>query len=115
MWIHPNDAANRNIRDGDVVRLFNKRGACLAGAVITDQVRRGVLQLSTGAWYDPESPGEIGALCIHGNPNILTRDAGSSRMAQSSSAQTCLVELEKFDGEPPPVRVFEPPPIIKQP
>ena len=112
VWINPDDAAARGIADGDIVRLFNDRGACLAGAVVTDMVRTGLLQLSTGAWYDPETPGEIGSLCVHGNPNVLTRDAGTSRMAQGSSAQTCLVQMEKLDGDPPPVRVFEPPEIL---
>ena len=35
-WIIPQDAAARGIADGDVVRVFNDRGACLAGAVVTD-------------------------------------------------------------------------------
>ena len=112
VWINPEDAETRGVKDGDVVRLFNERGACLAGAVVTGQVSAGVLQLSTGAWYDPETPGEIGSLCVHGNANVLTRDVGTSRMAQGSSAQTCLVQLEKFDGDPPPVKVFDPPEII---
>ena len=53
LWINPRDAAARGISDGDVVRVFNERGACLAGAVVTDAVRPGVMQLQTGAWYDP--------------------------------------------------------------
>ncbi len=114
VWINPEDAVARGIKNGDVVRLFNDRGACLAGAVVTDQVRSGVLQLSTGAWYDPATPGEIGAMCVHGNPNVLTRDVGTSRIAQGSSAQTCLVQMEKFEGELPPVKVFQPPEIIEE-
>ena len=34
--LHPADAAARGIADGDVVRVFNDRGACLAGAVLDD-------------------------------------------------------------------------------
>lgn len=115
LWIHPDDAAARGIADGDVVRLFNARGACLTGAVVTDQMRPGVLQLPTGAWYDPETPGEIGSMCVHGNPNVLTRDFGTSAIAQGSSAHTCLVQAEKFAGAAPPVKAFEPPEIIEQP
>ena len=52
------DAAARGIADGDIVRLYNDRGACLAGARLTDGIRRGVVQLPTGAWYDPADPEE---------------------------------------------------------
>jgi biotin/methionine sulfoxide reductase len=45
--IHSADAAARGIRNGDVVRVFNDRGSCLAGAVVTDTVRPRVVQLST--------------------------------------------------------------------
>ena len=109
--IHPEDAATRGIADGDVVRVFNERGACLAGAVVSDRIRRSVVQIATGAWYDPLDPGQPGTLCVHGNPNMLTRDKGSSKLAQGPTAHTALVEVERFDGDLPPVRVFEPPPI----
>ena len=103
--LNPADAAARSIADGDVVRLFNDRGACLAGAVLTEAVAPGIVELATGAWYDPDETG----LCKHGNPNVLTRDKGTSRLAQGPSAQTCLVEVERFEGTPPPVTAFEPP------
>lgn len=113
--LHPEDAAARGIRTGDVIRLFNDRGACLAGATLSTGIRRGVVQLSTGAWYDPlddEADDEAG-LCVHGNPNVLTSDVGTSRLGQGPTAHSCLVEVEKYSGEPPPVRAFSPPPIIR--
>ncbi|MTD13119.1 molybdopterin-dependent oxidoreductase [Nakamurella sp. YIM 132087] len=103
--LHPDDAASRGISDGDVVRLFNDRGQVLAGAVISADIRPGVVRLSTGAWYDPVEPGGLDA---HGNPNVLTRDVGTSTLAQGPSAHSCLVQLELFTGAPPPVRVFGP-------
>ena len=36
-----------------MVRIFNARGQCLAGAVLTEEVRPGVAVMQTGAWYDP--------------------------------------------------------------
>jgi biotin/methionine sulfoxide reductase len=51
--MHPEDAADRGIAAGDVVRVFNDRGACLAGAVLIWGIRRGVVRLPTGAWFDP--------------------------------------------------------------
>jgi len=111
VMIHPDDAASRGIASGDVVRIFNDRGACLAGAVLTWDLRQGVVKLSTGAWWDPTDPGEPGSLDRHGNPNALTRDVGASKLSQGCAAQTCLVQVERFAGEPPPVRVFELPPL----
>jgi biotin/methionine sulfoxide reductase len=101
--IHPRDAAARGISDGDIVRLYNTRGACLAGAVLSEALRPGVVQLSTGAWYDPDDPASDQPLCLHGNPNALTRDAGTSRLSQGCSGQLCLVEIERYDGPLPRV------------
>ena len=110
--IHPVDAAARSINEGDIVRVFNDRGACLAGAAISDRVRPGVVVLPTGAWYDPFDPAEPNSLDVHGNPNVLTRDLGTSTLAQGTSAHSCLVELERFDDALPPIKVFTPPPTI---
>jgi biotin/methionine sulfoxide reductase len=107
--LHPADAAARGIRDGDVVRLFNHRGACLAGAVISDAVGPGVVQLATGAWYDPLDPAADKPLCVHGNPNVLTRDAGTSKLAQGCTGQLTIVEIERYQGTLPPIRAFDPP------
>ncbi len=103
------DAASRGIADGDVVRVFNGRGACLAGAVVTDDLRPGVVKLSTGAWWDPDRLGEPGVLDRHGNPNVLTRDVGASKLSQGCTAQTCLVQVERLETRAPPVAAFEPP------
>ena len=107
--VHPDDAAARGIADGDIVRLFNTRGACLAAAVISEDIRPGVIQLATGAWYDPESPQEDAPLCVHGNPNVVTRDIGTSSLSQGCSGQLTCVQLERFTGNLPPVRAFIPP------
>jgi biotin/methionine sulfoxide reductase len=107
--LHPHDAASRGIRDGDIVRLHNDRGSCLAGAVLSDALRPGCVQLATGAWYDPLDPAAAAPLCVHGNPNVLTRDAGTSRLAQGCTGQLALVEIERFDGPLPPVAAFDPP------
>lgn len=109
--IGPADAAARGIATGDVVRIFNDRGACLGGAVVTDGILPGVVAMATGAWLDPLEPGRPGALCVHGNPNVLTRDEGTSRLGQGPVAQSCLVEIARWTEPPPAVRVHAPPPI----
>mgnify|MGYP001262217525 FL=1 len=112
--MHPADAAARGLADGDVVRVHNARGACLAGLRISDHIRPGVVQMATGAWYDPAEPGVPGSPCKHGNPNLLTPDHGSSALAQACSAQSTLVEVSRC-ADPPPVTAFVPPPIKPPP
>ncbi|MDA0822242.1 MAG: molybdopterin-dependent oxidoreductase [Proteobacteria bacterium] len=112
--MHPDDASKRGIAAGDVVRLFNSRGACLAGVRIDAGVRQGVVQLSTGAWFDPAQSTRAGHLCKHGNPNVLTIDKGTSRLAQGPIAHSCLVAIARYDGELPPLTAFDPPPTVVQ-
>jgi biotin/methionine sulfoxide reductase len=110
--LHPQDAAERGIAAGDVVRVFNDRGACLAGAVLTTAIRRGVVRLPTGAWFDPVPGVGPTPLCAHGNPNVLTADVPSSRLSQGCAGQHALVEIERWAGQPPPVTVGTPPPLL---
>jgi len=90
----------------------NDRGACLAGAYITEAVRPGVVQLATGAWYDPAEPGRIGALDKHGNPNVLTLDKGTSKLSQAPAAHSLLVEVERWHCAVPELTAHRPPVII---
>jgi len=103
--LNTSDAAARDIEAGDVVRVFNDRGAFLAGVALSDGIRPGVAQIATGAWYDPDERG----LDKHGNPNVVTPDVGASRLSQGCAAQSALVQIERYDGPLPPVTAFEPP------
>jgi len=47
------------------------------------------VSLCTGAWFDP---GEDGVE-RQGNPNILTRDKGTSNLGQGSTAHTTMVQI----------------------
>lgn len=107
--INTKDAKQRGIKNGDVVRVFNGRGQCLAGAVVSDDIRPGVIQLQEGAWYDPQDVNDPKTLCKHGDPNVLTPDIGTSRLAQGTSAHTGMVQIEKYTGPLPKVTVFTAP------
>lgn len=89
--LHPDDAMALGIVNGQTIRIWNSRGACLATAQVTDTVRQGVLVLPTGAWFTPR---ENDDLEVSGNPNVLTLDIGTSRFGQGCSAHTCLVNAE---------------------
>ena len=91
------------------MRLFNARGACIAAVRLTSEILPGVVQIPTGAWYDPVEDADGKNLCVHGNPNVLTRDIGTSRLAQGRTGQLTIVQAEWFNGEVRPVGVFQPP------
>ena len=87
--INPEDAGHRSIVDGDIVCVFNDRGACQARATLSTEIRPGVISLPTGAWFKQDD----GDIELQGNPNTLTRDLGTSRLGQGCSAHTALVEI----------------------
>ncbi|WP_458097903.1 molybdopterin-dependent oxidoreductase [Roseomonas sp. WA12] len=107
--LNPADAAARGIAEGDVIRLFNDRGALLAAAALSQDVASGVVQIATGAWYDPLPSDEPRPACVHGNPNVLTRDLGTSHIAQGSCGQTTVAQAARHEGPLPPIRAFDPP------
>jgi biotin/methionine sulfoxide reductase len=109
LGITPEDATARDLEPGDLVRVFNDRGACLAAVAIRHDLIDGVVQLPTGAWWDPIEPG---GMCRSGNPNVLTHDRGTSSMARGPST-SCLVEVEKYTGEPPAVRAHDTPILLE--
>lgn len=93
LTLHPADAADRGIASGDLVRVHNARGACRARARVSADILQGVVALPTGAWYG----GSGGNIDPDGNPNVLTRDIGTSRLGQGCSAHTALVEVARLD------------------
>jgi biotin/methionine sulfoxide reductase len=66
---------------------------------------RGVVSLPTGAGFDPD--GET--LDRSSNPNVLTRDIGTSSLAQGCCGQLTTVQVERFGGNLPPIKAFDPP------
>lgn len=112
LTINRQDALARGIAEGEVIRVFNARGAFLAGVIVSDAIRPGVVQIATGAWFDPLAKGQANSLEKHGNPNVLTEDVGASSLSQGCSAQTVTVEVEKWHGEVPPITAFEPPEML---
>lgn len=103
--ICPSDAEALGVKDGDVVLVWNEIGACLAGVRVDDDVLQGIVQLATGAWFDAMELPQVGRICIHGNPNVLIPDRGTSRLSQGPSAQYAVVSLRKWDQELPAKRV----------
>jgi biotin/methionine sulfoxide reductase len=109
--INPIDAKTLGVCDGDVLRVYNDRGACLVSARLDPSLMKGCITISTGAWLDAAQQGDGTLICLNGNPNTLTRDQGTSRLAQGPTAHSCLVSLEKADIEFGHLRAYLPPKI----
>ncbi|WP_410015489.1 molybdopterin-dependent oxidoreductase [Sodalis sp. C49] len=112
--LNPDDARRLGITTGDVVELVNGRGTVLASAEVSARIMPGVVQLPTGAWYDPVDPLAERPVCRHGNPNVLTLDIGTSSLSQGCAGQITVVRVGRFAGEAPEVRVFEPPVAVSR-
>ncbi len=85
--IHPEDAADREIRDGDRVRIFNDRGAFTARAKVTENARPGVVVALSVWWKKLTSDGT--------NANDVT----SQRLTDLGGAATfydALVEVSRI-------------------
>jgi molybdopterin guanine dinucleotide-containing S/N-oxide reductase-like protein len=96
--IHTQDAAERNIQEGDLVRVYNDRGAVICAAQVTERIRPGsVHSYESSAVYDPLgepgfSPDRGG--CI----NQLTSSRMMIEKSHSHAANSCLVQIEPWKG-----------------
>ena len=106
--MHPDDAADRQLTDGDIIEVFNARGRCLAGLRVSDAIMKGAVFLWTGAWYDPDY-NLAGHRDRHGNPNVLTHDKRSSSLTQSSAAHSAYVEVAAYQGPLDDITVHQQP------
>lgn len=107
--ISSEDAAARGIGSGGRVRIVNDRDQTPAGAIVTDDIRAGAIQMVEGGWYAPQH-GAPGAPDLYGDVNVLTVDRGTSSLAQGNCGHTGVVEVENYTGEAPLPYVFEAPP-----
>lgn len=93
------DAEARVIRHHDLVKLHNDRGAVVCAAVITDRLVPGVVHsFESSAEYQPiGDPGN--SIDIGGCVNVLTPKRHMTPNTTASAPNSCLIEVEKYDGE----------------
>jgi trimethylamine-N-oxide reductase (cytochrome c) len=95
VWINPVDAAKRGIVSGDIVKLYNERGAVLAGAYVTERMIPGALSQDHGARADPITD----RLDRGGDNNLICPGKRTSEKATGEVCSGFLVELEKVSGD----------------
>lgn len=90
IWINSEDARERGIRHGDLVKVFNDRGIVILPAKVTERIMPGVVSIYQGAWFNPDGEGRDRGGCA----NVLTKDEHSPAGAFCSN--NALVQVEKF-------------------
>jgi len=90
LWINSWDAADRGIKNGDEVKVFNERGVVYIPAKVTNRIRPGVTSVPQGAWYTPDEEGND----IRGSVNVLTK-YHPTPYAKGNPQHTNLVQVEK--------------------
>ncbi len=90
VFINQADATSRGINDGDMVRIWNERGAMKLKCRITKRIMPGVIDIPQGAWYDPDKEG----VDRGGNVNILTSERWTP-FARGNAQHTIMVDIVK--------------------
>lgn len=98
--IHPTDAAARGIKNDDIIKLYNDRGAVLCIAVVTERVLPGIVHsYGSSASYDPLEPGKVNSIDRGGCVNLLTPSRMMSRHVPGMAPNSCLIEIIKWEEE----------------
>ncbi|MBN2060349.1 MAG: molybdopterin-dependent oxidoreductase [Deltaproteobacteria bacterium] len=96
--IHPKDAVERNIRNGDIVKLYNDRGTVLCIAQVTERIKPGIVHSYTSsAKYDPLQPGKPGSPDRGGCVNLLVPGRMLSKHVPGMAPNSCLIEIAKWE------------------
>lgn len=91
--IHPSDAAARNVNHGDLVRVFNDRGACSLPATVSEAVKPGMVSLPQGFWRSHFRSGHHGDLA-----QIVRNEVQEKIIETNYPVWDILVEVERLEG-----------------
>lgn len=97
--LHPGQAEERGIKEGDIVKVYNDRGTVLGIAHVTERVTPGVVHCYTSSGrYDPLEPGKAYSPDRGGCINLLLPGRMISKHAPGMAANSCLVEIARWEG-----------------
>ena len=99
IWIHPIDAAARGIQNGDILQMYNDRGAVLGGAIVTERMMPGVVWQDHAARLDPINDQSVAdGIDRGGSNNLIAPHVGISQNCTAGlDATGFLVEVQKAD------------------
>jgi anaerobic selenocysteine-containing dehydrogenase len=86
VFIHPADAAERDIIEGEVVRVFNDRGTFCGPAVLHEALMPGLIMANVGHWQSKSSGSTV---------NSITADRHST-LGNAGVYSDNLVDVEKI-------------------
>jgi trimethylamine-N-oxide reductase (cytochrome c) len=95
VWIHPHDASKFGIKHGDIVKVYNDRGAVLFGAYVTERIMPGALKTEHGARTDLITD----KLDRGGAINLICPSKTTSKNACGMVVTGYLVAVEKVNIE----------------
>jgi anaerobic selenocysteine-containing dehydrogenase len=92
VWMHPQDAAERDIRTGDIVKIYNERGVVLCGALVWERIRPGAIYVDHGARCDFIIPGKVDR---GGAINLISPRGTASKNCLGQATSGYLAEVQK--------------------
>ncbi|HWR05402.1 DMSO/selenate family reductase complex A subunit [Sporomusa sp.] len=90
VWVSPGDAGQRDLKNGELVRVYNDRGVISLPVKITPRIMPGVVSVPQGAWWTPDEQGVDKRGCI----NTLTK-YHPTPLAFGNATHTNLVQISK--------------------
>jgi trimethylamine-N-oxide reductase (cytochrome c) len=94
VWISLEDAAERGIENGDIVRIHNERGSVLGGAVVTEKIIPGAVNMDKSGGFDPITD----RFNRGGSINVISPSDPLSYHAFGATLTSYLVQIEKVTG-----------------
>jgi trimethylamine-N-oxide reductase (cytochrome c) len=92
LWMNKKTAAERGIKTGDIVKVYNERGVVLGGAYVSERIMPDVVSMDHGARCDSISAGEIDR---GGAINLISPTNTVSKNCNGMASSGYLVEVEK--------------------
>lgn len=94
-YMNPDDAKERGIKEGDTVLIKSNHGKVIRPVTLTERMMPGVVTLGEGAWVERDDETGIDKA---GATNSLN---GARLSGQGEEPwNTCIIEVEKWEGEP---------------